>query len=549
MGVYTERSLSRVTGFILLAISFAALFQPWNLEMREFFKLEGLYAACADELTSVFSVVTAHGVVIQNGFPLFPAAGMLLNRVCGLPMETALRLTSIIMLAASTVMIYFAAASDRTPRAGMVAAAMYFSTILVMEKGGEGYPTTMSAFFLLAAQLLFFQFGFRRSNWSAAWIVSLGLMVFAFFSGGFLALVYFVFPMLFLQRPLSVRSKFRKPGFAIGILMLTLPIAAWGLACWNLSQKMQFLYIWWGDTSMARYLIDVAVFPCELPFRLLPWSIIAWLPFCVMLQSLDTTPIYSRYLRTLTIPTLVLLWLMPDTTPREIIYLLGPLSILVGINYDIGMRRYGTKLRNGILKLAGWTVASMAVAMVVLCLISYELLSLFVRVSLSIDFCRTPEYRMFALGAGLVLVVLAIVLSRGVKTNPVWMTLLLTSVGIGIFYWSVLQPYRAQERSQREMGQAIRTALKAEKTDLIYKDNITGLYGELYYSGCKAVNLTDLENMPQKQIVYLLGAEFPQQPNREWTNLLPPDFSYRDHRLFLWKGVLHAEENLTRVSE
>ena len=35
----------------------------------------------------------------------------------------------------------------------------------------------------------------------------------------------------------------------------------------------------------------------------------------------------------------------------------------------------------------------------------------------------------------------------------------------------------------------------------------------------------------------MISTEFPQYPDRSWSNLLPPDYSYRNHRLSLWKGV------------
>ena len=84
----------------------------------------------------------------------------------------------------------------------------------------------------------------------------------------------------------------------------------------------------------SDYWQEALTFPLMLPVRLLPWSIIAWLPFCVALQTTDQTPIFSRYLRTLTLSTLLLLWLMPAHDARELLYLLGPLAIQTGLFYD-----------------------------------------------------------------------------------------------------------------------------------------------------------------------------------------------------------------------
>lgn len=540
MGIYTEKSLPRWAGITLLVFAFLALYEPWNLGMREFFRGEGLYAVEALELSTPFSVATAHGAVIQNAFPLFPALAGRIYELTGLPMETALRLVSIFMLAASAVMVYFAAASERSYRAGLVAAAMYVSTMLAMEKAGDGYPTTMTAFCLLAAQLLFFQFGYRRTNWSVAWVLSLGMMTLGFFAGGFLALLYFIVPMIFFRRPLSVRSKFKKPGFIIGVILLGLPIFLWIINCWNMAHDMPFFFIFWGDSGILSYLTDVAMFPLELPMRLLPWSLIAWLPFCVALQSLDETPIFSRYLRTLTLSSLALLWFLPESDSREILYMLGPLSILVGIHYELGMRRYGRKIRRALL-LCEWAVVGMAIGVVVLCFTPYRWLSLFFSLGQSIDFSRVNSYRLLALVAVCLLLTLALVLHRSRATRPVWLMLLITSACGGIFYWTVLQPYRAQEQDKRKMGHMVARALAKEQVPVLYKQQIVGLYGELFYSGNRVVHLQELEELPYEQpVVYLLSTEFPQAANRDWSNLLAPDYTYCGHRLSLWKGVLRS---------
>lgn len=73
----------------------------------------------------------------------------------------------------------------------------------------------------------------------------------------------------------------------------------------------------------------------------------------------------------------------------------------------------------------------------------------------------------------------------------------------------------------------------------LYKSNILDLYGELYYSGTEVRRILELDELPTtEEVVYLISTEFPQYPDRSWVNLLAPDYSYRGHRLFLWKGTL-----------
>lgn len=147
MGIYSEKSIPRWAGVVILIAAFIAIYQPWLLGDRELFRLEGLYAVSATEFDPSMPMVTAHGVAIQNVFPFFPAMASVFQKVLGMPMEFSLRFLSVLMMAATAVIVYFAAASERSYRAGLVAAAMYIGTFLALEKGIEGYPTTTNAFF------------------------------------------------------------------------------------------------------------------------------------------------------------------------------------------------------------------------------------------------------------------------------------------------------------------------------------------------------------------------------------------------------------------
>lgn len=542
MGIYQENNIPRWAGILVLALAFLVLFEPWFLGLRELFRLEGFYAVQAAEFSATSSIVTAHGVAIRNAYPLYPGLTALLNRGLGLEMELSLRLLSVIMVAASAAVVYIAAASERSSRAGLAAAAMFLGTNLMLEKAVDGDPATMNAFLLLAAQLVFFQFGVRRANWSMGWICALGLLSLGFLSGGFWVVLLFVFPMFFFRRPLSVKSKFRKAGFPVGIAILAGTILLWGIPYWILSHSMPLDSFWFSSISLPDYLLKLLLFPFEFAMRLLPWTLIAWIPFCVALQALDETPILSRYLRTLAIATLALLWLLPDNDPRDLVYVLGPLSVLVGINYELAMRRYGGRVRK-YLVLCEYFVVGAAAAIGIGCFVPEEFLSNFMSLTHSSAFSDSFNYRLVAMLVSALLLLLAVYLHCGRKSRPVWLMLLCTSMGMGIFFWAVLQPYRAQNREKREFGIEIAKKLRGEPAGILYKSNILDLYGELYYAGVEVRKLQEPIRIPtQEKVVYLLGTEFPQQPDRIWTNLLPADYTYRKHRLGLWKGEIRPPE-------
>ena len=150
MGLYSETSWKKSTAVIVLSAAFLVIYLPWVFGNRELFRDESLYAVETVEYGKNLFQVTAHGVPVYSNAPLFPAASSLVWKVTGLPVEVIMRGISMLMLAAGAVLVYFAAASQREPRAGWVAAAFYLTPLIALEKAVEGNPATMAAFFLSA---------------------------------------------------------------------------------------------------------------------------------------------------------------------------------------------------------------------------------------------------------------------------------------------------------------------------------------------------------------------------------------------------------------
>ena len=157
---------------------------------------------------------------------------------------------------------------------------------------------------------------------------------------------------------------------------------------------------------------------------------------------------------------------------------------------------------------------------------------------------RMLSFRVSALGA-LALAALAVAAALLTRRDPLAAALLLcAAAGLGLAAWlCVIRPYRAQERNKREFGAMIAAALARETPGRLYKSNILDLYGEIYYAGVGARKIQTLEELPADEpVVYLLSTEFPLFPDRNWTNLLAPGYTYRSHRLALWKGELRPRE-------
>jgi drug/metabolite transporter (DMT)-like permease len=120
----------------------------------------------------------------------------------------------------------------------------------------------------------------------------------------------------------------------MAILMWYLPYHLEGVKVASSYPQMSFL-----DTG--DYFRHLLTFPLDLGVRLMPWLLLAWAPFCVAIQTLDPTPIFSRFLRTLFLVDFFLLWITPLDEVHDWLILLGPLAIMTALNYELNVRRYG----------------------------------------------------------------------------------------------------------------------------------------------------------------------------------------------------------------
>ena len=542
-GIYREFAVPLWLGIILLTASAAAIYMPWLSNSHELFRNESIQAVIAREFSFSAPVPTAHHVQLFSEGILFPAISALLERCTGISMENALRSVSLIMLLLTATLAGISA-SVRSFRAGVVAAAVIISCILSIDKAPEGYPTTTNAFLLLSAQLAFFHYGIRKANWNMAWMISTLLIILAFFSGGLRMLIYFIFPMIFFRRPLSVKSKFRKPGFVIAVILLSLVVSGYMLHFSISTGKTVMNELLDSVFQSSDYWQEALTFPLMLPVRLLPWSIIAWLPFCVALQTTDQTPIFSRYLRTLTLSTLLLLWLMPAHDARELLYLLGPLAIQTGLFYNLGMCRYGNRIRKFLITGELLILVQLFIFACVILLPENIIGSMF-SISSSLAFRNSASYRIELFSAMGCCAALGIFFYAGRRSSPVWLLLLTLAVSAGLFYGSVISPYRAQDKRKRQLADDIIFALKKEKTDRLYKYDIKGFYGGLFYTGIPVYQLNNVTEIPEHvNTVYLISSKFPQTLDRKWNNLLAPNYTYQKEKIYLWKGTLKENNEL-----
>ncbi len=537
---YEEKTSGWILAALILVVAFLAIYSPWQLSDRELYWQEGYFAAMAMEMDYFIPLTFAHGMVIQDSFPLFPWIAAIIHNEFGVSMEMTLRFISIVALGVIAIVVWFAARSAGGTQAAAVAAAMMISTNVVIEKSIEGYPNTLMLLALTGAWFSWFMLGAGRSNWSGAWAASLFFAALAFYTFGLSALIYFFFPMIFMRRPLTIWPKMNKYGFYIGVTVLLGFIMLWAVPHIIFANTFPFKSLDFEPDSISVYLEHLITFPFDVAVRLMPWTLLAWAPFCVEYFPLDKTPIFSRYLRTIVISTFFLLWISPFTEPRDIMMLIPPLAVMTGSNYWLVIRRYGDKFLL-LLKLLSFPVFIVGGIIIIFYLLPADWWDSIFSLQKGIWFRNYLKYTTIGMILGTVAVAGGITLIQARIRPYIWAYILIIVCAVMFFFWSLIHPYKAQSQIKKSLGMELRAALSAEgvtEKDVIYIGPNLGLYGECFYMGGKIITMNSVEEIPADQkVVYFISTEFPQVPERRWRNLLSNQKTYKDKRICLWQGI------------
>ncbi len=545
MAILEEKEPGLLAAVLIPLIAFVLIFPLWHLGERDLYWTEGEYAAVAHEMNSIPPVATAHGELAPDIYPLFPFSVSQLHKATGWSIEFCLRFLSVLFLGGLAALVWESCRRTLGLQAAAVGAAAMISTVLVAEKGIDGYPHMMALFFVAAGWLTWFTFGQSRGDWDMAWISGGLFCGLAFYCNGWESLFFFIAPLLFMRRPLSIWSRLNRPGFYIGLGIVVCFVLLWAIPRWNagLAGSLRSALPLDSRLSFSDYVGQLFAFPFEVLLRFLPWTLFIWAPFCAAIVPLDRNPLFSRFLKTIFVTILAFLWLFPTTNGRDILFLAPSFSILVALHYWIVARRHG----DAILLILKAASALLAVAGL-LCLLFYlapldSLRGVLPMVDRGLAYKSVPsvmirglvESILVMLGAGL-----AFWLCR--TRSKVWCSILALFVSGMMLFWAVANPYKASDTSKSDLGRKLRAALgpAASPSLLVYKDSaISGLFSECEYMDCKVKRISSAADLPPKaKEVYVIALEVPSVPERTWTNLLPPEERYKDKRLCLWKGVL-----------
>ena len=539
MAIYEEKQPAVSWLVLLLTAIFLLSFPLMQIGMAELHSTEGEYAAAAGELAGWNTLVTVHGTLPRGVFPLYPAmVRLLLN--CGLPLEFSLRFMSLLPLALLALLTGLVCGRVADRQAGAAAAVIVLTTALTGAKAPEGYPQLLSTLIVYGGWMMWFYLGFVRSNWNAAWL-SVGFFGgLAFYSNGLTAVIYFLVPLAFQQRPFSLWTKLRKPGLPAAILIAAVFFFAWLTPIQNWVADNQVSPAEASEFHILGYLRDIAVKPFNAAARFFPWTLMLWAPFCPALIAIERTPLLIRYHRILLVALALLIWFNPEAKSRDFFYLLPLAAVLIACNYWILVRRYAGKFFALFMILAVVALAAGAASAAYLLLPDETFRKFAIGFSIPEEKPEVTALMKFEVALSLLSSSAAILLIW--LRRPVWMTYLFVFAAFMLLFWAVVNPVRSMDRGKEGFARGILAALRekdiAPRT--IYKDpSIVGLYSEGCYIGIPVRTLAHDKIPENVDPAYVLTTGVPSHYARTWTRLY--DCEYKEKHLYIYQGVFKKE--------
>lgn len=550
MAAYEEKLPARCKSILFIIFAFLTIYFPLQLGDWELRWDEDQYAVIAAEMDIYHPNTIAHGEQIAFTGPMFPWLAAVLHKT-GLSLEFCIRFISVISLGGLVILAWEAGRRANDLQTAIVSAAMMCSSVIVIEKATDGFPDFTGLLFLFSAWLAWFTFGVARGKWNLAWIISFFFASMAFYTIGWHAVLIFIFPLIFMRRPMTVWSKLNKPGFFIGVAILIFFMLIWILPRWIGEANHPFKAISIDMEISGDYIQQLLTFPFALFFRFLPWSLLAWPAFCVAYFPLDKNPIFSRFLRTIVISLFFFLWFSPFTESRDMIVLAPPLAILCGINYWLLVRRHGLQL-HAMLRYFLYAAVALSSGIIIFYIMPASILEKIPFLEGKIAFRKNNEF-MGLIQAAFALIIALIAIQYPKNKLRVYATILMICISGALCFWALHIPYRKRHTAKRDIGAAFASALKKDLnlTDkqplpdglVIFKEP-PGFYAPSIYMGVRVQKIYNLTELPDDiDPLYMIFTKFPVSTKRSWEYIDPEKTHiWRREKIFILKGTRIKKE-------
>jgi hypothetical protein len=216
---------------------------------------------------------------------------------------------------------------------------MVLSNMACLRVGQRAQGETLLMLWLTCATLSWYAFGQERKRWGYAWSSALLFVFLGAMTVGARAVLYFYLPFLFLKHPVRGRRRLLQPYHMVALVVFVGALYLWLRAApgqpfmpWNAEHAR--------DAHSGSFLWDRLFFLAKVAAYLMPWTALAWVPFCVAFRPVERVPVLFHYLRTQLVTLFFLVWLIPWSSPRSLLPVLPSLAVLTGCHFDILMRRH-----------------------------------------------------------------------------------------------------------------------------------------------------------------------------------------------------------------
>jgi len=482
-----------------------------------------LAAIAVDMITSGdYLNLSIHGKSIEY-FPLYPW----LISLCSFnhfPHEWTIRLPALFATFALATIAGISAYKVAGKTAATVAICIVLTSFISMQEGVRADSNTVFALLIVSAWFSWYHFGRIKKNWQLAWSISLTLILVATLVAGLRAIIIFYLPILFFKRPLRGIKRMTNPIHIISLLVVLLILSVWKYIVpgQTLLPASNVIFSSIKDNT-NNYIHHLISFPIKTAIYLLPWTIIAWIPFCVAFQSLEKDRVYCRFLRTLILPLFFMFWIIPAISPRSLYLLIVPLAILTGINYELLIRRYHYHLNKTVNIILNISLYTSIVGVIIAIL---HITKIIIIEGLSYQYICSWLLVLIA-SAGLVYLMRKRKLSK-----KFWLFLFWTTIISKCILLSFTTPYNFwKKRISTTAGQQL--AKNVPKNATIYRLVKWFMYTESFYMQRKVqeVESFDEKNLPvtPQDIYVLTNAQEPIDPRRKWTPISEP-FNLQDRK-------------------
>ncbi len=336
--LYIERQPSRRSVALLVTLTVLLyLFALPFLELRS--SDEALYAAFARDMLSGGNLFKTHlqGVPV-NAFPLYSWMIALCSGFQS-PTVFTVRLPSVLALVGLATLCGLTAKRIHSPFAGAIAASMALTSVVSFRLGSRAQAELLHALLINGAWTTLFFCGQVRKKWYLAWGGALALVFLAVLAVGAKALFFFYFPLFFMGVPFRMTNRMQAPPHVFMAAAFTAVVILW--LCMVPDQPFfSWNTVFTTSRSDEGLLRQFILFPLKCLIYMLPWSVFTWAPFCQALRRFESDSPACSYFRTIIISIGLLVWLLPGTSPLLLFSVFGPLCILVGVHFEIILRRH-----------------------------------------------------------------------------------------------------------------------------------------------------------------------------------------------------------------